>query len=74
MCVRSSVSKECWRFVPDPGSFNKIYEDRPLNGYTPDENGEYEDKDGNKHCSLYVKYKLTNEEINIIESVIRERK
>lgn len=39
-------------------------------GYTPDENGEYIDSD----YSLYVKYKLTDEEINVIESVIRERK
>lgn len=74
MCVRSSVSDECWRFVPDPLSFDKIYEDKPLDDYTPDENGEYIDKDGNKHCSLYVKYGLTDEEINVIESVIRERK
>ena len=63
-----------YKFVPDPVSFDKIYEDKPLMGYTPDENGEYIDADGNKHCSLYVKYKLTDEEINIVESVIRERK
>lgn len=63
-----------WKFVPDPVSFDKIYEDKPSMGYTPDENGEYIDADGNKHCSLYIKYKLTDEEINIIESVIRERK
>jgi hypothetical protein len=25
------------------------------------------------HCSLYVKYKLTDEEIEIIESVIKDR-
>lgn len=74
MCVRSSVSDECWRFVPNPGSFDRIFEDKPLDGYTPDEDGEYIDADGNKHCSLYVKYKLTDEEINVIESVIRERK
>ena len=74
MCVRSSVSDECWRFVPNPGSFDRIFEDKPLDGYTPDENGEYIDADGNKHCSLYAKYKLSDEEINVIESVIRERK
>lgn len=73
MCVRSSVSDECWRFVPNPGSFDRIFEDKPLDGYTPDENGEYIDADGNKHCSLYAKYKLTDEEINVIESVIREK-
>ena len=31
------------------------------------------DADGNKHCSLYVKYKLTQQEIDVIESVIRKR-
>ena len=66
-------SAEFYRYIPDPGSFDRIFEDKPLDGYTPDENGEYIDKDGNKHCSLYVKYGLTDEEIEIIESVIRER-
>ena len=70
----NSYTNHGFRFVPDPGSFDRIFEDKPLMGYTPDENGEYIDADGNKHCSLYVKYKLTDEEINIIESVIRERK
>ena len=69
-----NINTASFRFVPDPGSFDRIFEDKPLMGYTPDENGEYIDSDGNKHCSLYVKYKLTDEEINIIESVIRERK
>lgn len=61
-------------FIPSPGNFDKVYEDRPLDGYTPDENGIYIDKDGVVHCSLYVKYKLTQQEIDVIESVIRERK
>jgi hypothetical protein len=72
--VGSSITEESWRYIPDPGTFNKIFEDKPLPGYTPNEQGEYTDKDGNVHCSLYVKYKLTPEEINIIESVIKERK
>jgi hypothetical protein len=72
--VQSKPCSEHWRFVPDPGSFNKIFEDKPLPGYTPNEQGEYTDKDGNVHCSLYVKYKLTADEIAIIESVIKERK
>ena len=63
-----------FRFVPDPGSFDKVYEDKPLEGYTPDENGIYTDADGVVHCSLYTKYKLSDEEVNVIESVIRERK
>lgn len=67
-------SAEFYRYIPDPGSFDKVYEDKPLEGYTPDENGIYTDKDRVVHCSLYAKYKLTDEEINVIESVIRERK
>ena len=70
----NSYTSHGFRFVPDPGSFDRIFEDKPLDGYTPDENGEYIDADGNKHCSLYVKYKLTQQEIDVIESVIRERK
>lgn len=69
-----NINTASFRFVPSQDSFDRIFEDRPLLGYTPDENGEYTDSDGNKHCSLYVKYKLTDEEINVIESVIRERK
>lgn len=65
---------DVFRFVPDPGSFDKVYEDKPLEGYTPDEDGVYTDSKGVVHCSLYVKYKLTDEEISVIESVIRERK
>lgn len=63
-----------FRFVPDPGSFDKVYEDKPLEGYVPDKNGIYTDNNGVVHCSLYAKYKLSDEEINVIESVIRERK
>ena len=72
-----------WRFVPDPANWNLLYEDKPLPNYTPDpETGEYDaihnDKDNNpvtiRHCSLYVKYHLTEDEINIIESVIKARK
>ena len=74
LCGEGLNNDEAWRFVPDPGSFDKVYEDKPLEGYTPDENGIYTDNDGVVHCSLYVKYKLTDEEINVIESVIRERK
>ena len=70
----TTITKEFWRFIPNQIDFNKVYEDKPLDGYTPDENGIYTDKDVVVHCSLYVKYKLTDEEINVIESVIRERK
>lgn len=67
-------SSEFYRYIPDPGSFDKVYEDKPLEGYTPDENGVYTDINGVVHCSLYARYKLTDEEVNVIESVIRERK
>lgn len=70
----NSYTSHGFRFVPDPGSFDRIFEDKPLDGYTPDENGIYTDKDRVVHCSLYVKYKLTQQEIDVIESVIRERK
>jgi hypothetical protein len=74
ICSQNYTTALNWRFVPDPISFDRIYEDKPLDGYTPDQNGEYIDRDGNKHCSLYVKYKLADDEIKVIESVIRERK
>lgn len=69
-----NINTSTFRFVPNPGSFDKIYEDKPLEGYMPDENGIYTDINGVVHCSLYARYKLTDEEINVIESVIRERK
>ena len=69
-----NLNTQAFKFVPDPGSFDKVYEDRPLDGYTPDENGIYTDANGVVHCSLYIKYKLTQQEIDVIESVIRERK
>ena len=64
-----------WRFVPDPGYWDCIYEDAPLPGYTPDKTtGVYLDDEGRKHCSLYVKYNLAPDEIKVIESVIKSRK
>lgn len=69
----TTLTKEFYRFIPDPKDWHIIYEDRPLPGYTSDENGIYTDNEGNKHCSLYTKYNLTPEEIDIIESVIKPR-
>jgi hypothetical protein len=60
----TTITSEFWRFVPDQ-EFNKIFEDKPLDGYTPDQNGEYKDNEGKLHCSLYVKYKLTDDEIKL---------
>ena len=67
------IGDETWRFVPDPQDWTVIYEDNPLDGYITNSDGIYIDNDGNKHCSLYIKYKLNIDEINIIESVIKER-
>jgi len=71
------TNEESWRFVPDPGAFDRIFVDKPdpkkQPNAKPDEDGNYE-YNGQKYCSLYKKYNLTPDEINIIESVIKERK
>lgn len=69
----SNINASFFDSVPELLDYTKVYEDRPLDGYIPDENGIYTDTNGVVHCSLYAKFKLTDEEINIIESVIRER-
>lgn len=51
-CCGTTLTKEFFRFIPDPEKFDHIFTDQ----------------------ELYKKYNLTNEEINIIESVIKERK
>lgn len=66
-------SKEFYRYIPDIIDFNVIYEDKPLDNYIPDEDGKYLDNNGNKHCSLYTRYNLTDDEIDLIESTIRNR-
>lgn len=72
-----TLTSEFYRFVPDPVTFDKIYVDSPdpkkQPNAKPDEDGNYE-YNGQKYCSLYKKYNLTPDEINIIESVIKERK
>ena len=68
------IDDETWRFVPDPQDWTVLYEDKPLEGYIPNSDGIYTDSKGIKHCSLYTKYQLTPDEINLIESVIKERK
>ena len=75
LCVLTGILNEyAWRFVPHPNNWTVLYEDNTLEGYTPDENGIYTDDSGIKHCSLYAKYKLTPDKINMIESIIKERK
>lgn len=66
-------SKEFYRYIPNVSDYSIIYEDRPLYNYTPDNNGFYVDSMGNTHCSLYIRYKLTDSEIDLIESTIRSR-
>ena len=69
----TSISRTFFRFIPDPKDWTVIYEDRPLPNYTPDSDGFYLDTEGNKHCSLYTRYNLTPDEIQLIESVIKAR-
>ena len=64
---------EMWRFVPNPNDWSVTYVDSPHPGVTPDEKGYYT-YNGEKYCSLYVRYKLSKEDINIIESIIKPRK
>ena len=70
----ATMTKEFFRYVPDPNDWMLIYEDEPLPGYIPDENGVYIDSDGKKHCALYNKYKLDESDIELVESIIKVRK
>lgn len=72
LCEKSTIMNTVLRFVPNITDLSMVYEDKPLEGYLPDENGEYTDDKGIRHCSLYNKFKLTDSEINVIESVVRE--
>lgn len=69
----ATMTKEFFRFIPDPKNWNCIYVDAPHIGVVPDKNGRYS-YNGETYCSLCVKYNLTPEEITIIESIIKERK
>lgn len=69
----TTVTKEFFRFVPDPNDWTCTYVDAPHPGVTPDSKGIYT-LDGVKYCSLYARYNLDQGDINIIESVIKERK
>lgn len=51
-CCGTTLTREFFRYVPDPVIFNHIFTDN----------------------ELYKKYNLTDEEIGIIESIIKERK
>ena len=69
----ATLTKEFFRFVPDPNDWTCTYVDAPHPGVTPDSKGIYT-LDGVKYCSLYARYNLDQDDINIIESVIKERK
>lgn len=68
-----ATSDEWWRFVPNPNDWSVTYVDSPHPNTTPDEKGYYE-YNGAKYCSLYVRYKLSKEDIGVIESIIKARK
>lgn len=68
-----ATSDEWWRFVPNPNDWTVTYVDEPHQGVVPDEKGYYE-YNGVRYCSLYVRYKLSKEDIGIIESIIKARK
>ena len=68
-----ATSDEWWRFVPNPNDWTVTYVDEPHQGVVPDEKGYYE-YNGVRYCSLYARYKLSKEDINIIESIIKARK
>lgn len=69
----STLTREFFRFVPNPNDWTVTYVDAPHPGAEPDDRGYYE-YNGVKYCSLYVRYKLSKEDIDIIESIIKARK
>lgn len=69
----TTLTKEFFRFVPNPNDWSVTYVDSPHPGVIPDEKGYYTYND-ERYCSLYVRYKLSKEDIDIIESIIKARK
>ena len=69
----ATITKEFFRFVPNPNDWSVTYVDSPHPGVEPDEKGYYT-YNGERYCSLYVRYKLSKEDIDIIESIIKARK
>lgn len=68
----ATLTKEFFRFVPNPNDWTVTYVDEPHQGVVPDEKGYYE-YNGVKYCSLYARYKLSADDISIIESIIKKR-
>ena len=69
----STLTREFFRFVPNPNDWSVTYVDSPHPGAEPDEKGYYT-YNGERYCSLYVRYKLSKDDIDIIESIIKARK
>lgn len=68
----ATLTKEFFRFVPNPNDWTVTYVDEPHQGVVPDEKGYYE-YNGVRYCSLYARYKLSADDISIIESIIKKR-
>lgn len=67
------IQPETFRLIPNPNDWSVTYVDSPHPGVVTDEKGYYTYK-GGRYCSLYVRYKLSKEDIDIIESIIKARK
>ena len=67
------IQPETFRLIPNPNDWSVTYVDSPHPGVIPDEKGYYTYND-ERYCSLYVRYKLSKGDINIIESIIKARK
>ena len=64
---------ETFGLVPNPNDWSVTYVDSPHPGVLTDEKGYYT-YNGERYCSLYVRYKLSKDDIDIIESIIKARK
>ena len=67
------IQIETFRLIPNPNDWSVTYVDSPHTGVVTDEKGYYTYK-GERYCSLYVRYKLSKDDIDIIESIIKARK
>ncbi len=68
------ISGLFYKYVPFEDDWGIIYEDRAPIGVETDADGKYVGTDGKTHMSLYNRYKLSEDDIKIIESIIRPRK
>lgn len=67
------IQLETFRLIPNPNDWSVTYVDSPHPNTTPDEKGYYT-YNGDRYCSLYARYKLSKDDIDIIESIIKARK